>query len=143
MLPNLDYIASPGIDVKWTCLTCDSTLVDIGYGISKYDMDDIHPPYGSLADMERFIDECHARGMRTPPASLHTACTATSQASTNSSARWPVSSAAIPHNGWRIPHTPVRYVFAALGQLDIVFQFELVDVGRGSTHKVREQVSRL
>lgn len=34
----------------------------MGYDISDYR--DIHPPYGTLADVEKIIKGCHDRGMK-------------------------------------------------------------------------------
>lgn len=40
----------------------DSPQVDMGYDISDYG--NVFPPYGTVADMENLIKECHSRGMR-------------------------------------------------------------------------------
>ncbi len=34
----------------------------MGYDISNYE--EVYPPYGTLADMEQLIRECHSRGLR-------------------------------------------------------------------------------
>ena len=39
-----------------------SRAVDMGYDVSNYN--DIYPPFGTLEDTQRLIDEIHARGMR-------------------------------------------------------------------------------
>ncbi|KAI5460433.1 putative maltase MLT3 [Mariannaea sp. PMI_226] len=62
IISKLDYIASLGVDVIWICPVYDSPQVDMGYDISNYE--DVYPPYGTLNDMERLIQECHARGLR-------------------------------------------------------------------------------
>lgn len=59
---SLDYIKSLGVDVIWLCPMYDSPQVDMGYDVSDYTS--IYPPYGTLADMENLIEQCHARGMR-------------------------------------------------------------------------------
>ncbi len=62
IISKLDYIASLGVNVVWICPMYDSPQVDMGYDISNYE--DVYPPYGTLADMEQLIQECHARGLR-------------------------------------------------------------------------------
>lgn len=62
IISKLDYIASLGVNVIWICPMYDSPQVDMGYDISNYE--DIYRPYGTLADMEQLILECHARGLR-------------------------------------------------------------------------------
>ena len=62
IIQKLDYIKGLGIDVVWVCPHYDSPQVDMGYDIRDYQ--NIYPPYGTLADCERLISECHARGLR-------------------------------------------------------------------------------
>lgn len=62
IISKLDYIASLGVNVIWICPMYDSPQVDMGYDISNYE--DVYGPYGTLADMEQLIRECHARGLR-------------------------------------------------------------------------------
>lgn len=62
IIEKLDYIKDLGVDVVWVCPTYDSPQVDMGYDISDYES--VYPPYGTLADQELLIRECHARGMR-------------------------------------------------------------------------------
>ena len=59
---KLDYIQSLGVNVIWVCPMYDSPQVDMGYDISDYQK--VYPPYGTVADMEYLIEQCHARGMR-------------------------------------------------------------------------------
>lgn len=59
---KLDYIQSIGVDIIWICPMYDSPQVDMGYDISDYG--NVFPPYGTVADMENLIKECHSRGMR-------------------------------------------------------------------------------
>lgn len=40
----------------------DSPQHDMGYDISDYEK--VYPPYGTVEDMERIIEACHARGLR-------------------------------------------------------------------------------
>lgn len=62
IISKLDYIANLGVNVVWVCPHYDSPQVDMGYDISDYE--NVYAPYGSLADVELLIEECHARGMR-------------------------------------------------------------------------------
>ncbi|KAL7916686.1 glycoside hydrolase superfamily [Trichoderma velutinum] len=59
---KLDYLVSLGVNVLWVCPMYQSPQVDMGYDISDYE--DVHPPYGTLQDMEVLIQETHARGMK-------------------------------------------------------------------------------
>lgn len=51
-----------GVDVVWLSPIYKSPQNDMGYDISDYK--DIHPPYGSLSDVETLIAELHKRGMK-------------------------------------------------------------------------------
>jgi maltose alpha-D-glucosyltransferase / alpha-amylase len=59
---KLDYLQWLGVDCIWLLPMYQSPLRDGGYDIS--DFDGIHPDYGVLEDVRRFIDEAHQRGMR-------------------------------------------------------------------------------
>lgn len=59
---SLDYIQSLGVNIIWVCPMYDSPQVDMGYDISDYEK--VYAPYGTVADMEELIQQCHARGMR-------------------------------------------------------------------------------
>lgn len=62
IISQLDYIHSLGVDVIWICPMYNSPQVDMGYDISDYES--VYPPYGTVADMEQLITECHSRGLR-------------------------------------------------------------------------------
>lgn len=62
ILSELDYIQSLGVDAIWICPMYDSPQHDMGYDISDYEK--VYPPYGTVGDMERIIEACHARGLR-------------------------------------------------------------------------------
>jgi len=62
ILSKLDYIKALGIDIVWVCPIYKSPQVDMGYDISDYK--DIHPPYGTVADVDKLIEGCHQRGMK-------------------------------------------------------------------------------
>ena len=59
---SLDYIKSLGVDIIWICPMYKSPQVDMGYDISNYE--EVYAPYGTVADMEELISQCHDRGMR-------------------------------------------------------------------------------
>jgi len=62
IISELDHIKSLGMDVVWICPMYDSPQYDMGYDISDYEA--VYPPYGTVQDMEKLAEECHARGMR-------------------------------------------------------------------------------
>lgn len=62
IISKLDYIKSIGVDIIWICPHYDSPQIDMGYDIRNYQ--EIYAPYGTVADCETLIAECHARGMR-------------------------------------------------------------------------------
>jgi maltose alpha-D-glucosyltransferase / alpha-amylase len=62
LIEKLDYIAELGVNVIWLLPFYPSPRRDDGYDISEYR--DVHPEYGTLADVRRLIDEAHARGIR-------------------------------------------------------------------------------
>lgn len=62
IISKLNYIKSLGIDVVWICPIFASPQVDYGYDISNYK--DIYPPYGTLADVDELIKQCHSRGIK-------------------------------------------------------------------------------
>jgi maltose alpha-D-glucosyltransferase/alpha-amylase len=59
---KLDYLADLGVTAIWLLPFTPSPLKDDGYDIADYT--DVHPRYGTLADVRHFLDEAHARGMR-------------------------------------------------------------------------------
>ena len=59
---KLDYLKHLGVDVLWVSPIYKSPQVDMGYDISDYE--NVYPPYGTVQDMERLINETHARSMR-------------------------------------------------------------------------------
>ena len=62
LLEKLDYIAELGVTAVWLLPFYPSPRRDDGYDISDYR--GVHPDYGNLADVRRFIAEAHARGLR-------------------------------------------------------------------------------
>ena len=59
---RLDYLEWLGVDVLWLSPVFRSPMRDFGYDVSDYC--DIDPAFGTIADMDALIADCHARGMR-------------------------------------------------------------------------------
>jgi maltose alpha-D-glucosyltransferase/alpha-amylase len=59
---KLDYLQDLGVDCLWLLPMYPSPLRDDGYDIS--DFCGIHPPYGTMADFQGFLDAAHRRGLR-------------------------------------------------------------------------------
>jgi len=63
---HLDHLSGAdgalGVDAIWLSPIYPSPLDDFGYDISNYT--DVAPEYGTLADLDRLIEACHARGLR-------------------------------------------------------------------------------
>jgi alpha-glucosidase len=66
IIDHLDHLAgspdSLGVDAVWLSPIYPSPDFDFGYDVADYV--DVDPRYGSLADFERFVEACHARGLR-------------------------------------------------------------------------------
>ncbi len=66
LLGRLDHLAgahdSLGVDAIWLSPIFPSPMADFGYDIA--DFTDVAPEFGSLADLDRLIAACHARGLR-------------------------------------------------------------------------------
>jgi len=66
LLGRLDHLAgtstSLGVDALWLSPIFPSPMADFGYDISDYT--DVAAEFGSLADLDRLIAACHARGLR-------------------------------------------------------------------------------
>lgn len=62
IVSRLDYLAELGIGAIWLSPVCKSPQDDNGYDISDYR--DIDPMFGTLADMERLIEEAGRRGIK-------------------------------------------------------------------------------
>src|SRR5918998_650149 len=59
---KLDYLADLGVTAIWILPFYPSPLKDDGYDIADYT--GVHPDYGNLRDVRRFVREAHARGLR-------------------------------------------------------------------------------
>src|SRR5690554_2649787 len=62
LISQLDYIAGLGVNTIWLLPFYPSPRRDDGYDIAEYR--DVHPDYGTLADVRQFIREAHARKLR-------------------------------------------------------------------------------
>ncbi|WP_417741284.1 alpha-amylase family glycosyl hydrolase [Salipiger sp.] len=59
---RLDYITSLGVDGIWLTPPYASPQDDNGYDVSDFRA--IHPPFGTMDDMNELIAACHDRGLR-------------------------------------------------------------------------------
>ncbi|KAE8547955.1 hypothetical protein EYB25_009748 [Talaromyces marneffei] len=62
IISKLDYIQGLGVDIVWLNPIFSSPQVDMGYDISDYY--DIHPPYGTMEDVNMLAEGLHKRGMK-------------------------------------------------------------------------------
>lgn len=62
LIKKLDYIAGLGVNTIWLLPFYPSPRRDDGYDISEYK--NVHPDYGTLSDVRRFIAAAHERGLR-------------------------------------------------------------------------------
>ena len=62
LIQKLDYIAGLGVNTIWLLPFYPSPRRDDGYDVSDYR--GVHPDFGPMADVKRFIDEAHRRGLR-------------------------------------------------------------------------------
>ncbi|MGE0714942.1 MAG: maltose alpha-D-glucosyltransferase [Alphaproteobacteria bacterium] len=62
LISRLDYIAELGANTIWLLPFYPSPRLDDGYDIADYRA--VHPDYGTMADVKRFIAAAHARGLR-------------------------------------------------------------------------------
>jgi alpha-glucosidase len=62
LVEHLDHIAALGMQAVWLSPIFPSPMADFGYDVSDYR--DVDPLFGTLADLDELIEQCHARGMR-------------------------------------------------------------------------------
>ncbi|CAH2605008.1 Trehalose synthase [Rhodovastum atsumiense] len=62
LMSKLDYIAELGVTAIWLLPFYPSPRRDDGYDIADYR--GVHPEYGNLGDVRRFIHAAHARGLK-------------------------------------------------------------------------------
>lgn len=61
LVEKLDYIQDLGVTTIWLLPFYPSPLRDDGYDIADYT--NVHPDYGTLRDVRRFVREAHRRGL--------------------------------------------------------------------------------
>ena len=61
LISKLDHLEWLGVDAVWLSPTFPSPNHDWGYDVSDYY--DVHPDFGTLADMERLIVEAERRDL--------------------------------------------------------------------------------
>jgi alpha-glucosidase len=62
IIGRLDYLEWLGIDAIWVSPIYPSPMADFGYDVSDYT--DVHPMFGTLADLDNLIREAHRRDIR-------------------------------------------------------------------------------
>jgi len=62
IIQRLDYLAELGVEAVWISPFFKSPMKDFGYDISDYRQ--VDPIFGTLADIDRLIEEAHRRGIR-------------------------------------------------------------------------------
>jgi len=62
LIGKLDYLQRLGVTCLWLLPFYESPLRDDGYDISHYER--IHPHYGTMADVDAFLQEAHRRELR-------------------------------------------------------------------------------
>ncbi|TQB75854.1 hypothetical protein MPDQ_001455 [Monascus purpureus] len=62
IISELDYLQKLGVDLVWLSPILQSPQVDMGYDVSDYYA--IHPPYGTMEDVDNLIKGLNARGMK-------------------------------------------------------------------------------
>jgi maltose alpha-D-glucosyltransferase/alpha-amylase len=62
LISKLDYLAELGVTAIWLLPFYPSPRRDDGYDIADYRS--VHPDYGTIDDVRRFIELAHAKGMR-------------------------------------------------------------------------------
>jgi alpha-glucosidase len=62
ILGKLDYLVELGVDAVWISPVYPSPMADFGYDVSDYT--DIHPVFGTMADMRALISGAHERGLK-------------------------------------------------------------------------------
>ena len=62
IIARLEYLQALGVDVIWLSPVYRSPMDDGGYDISDYE--DVDPIFGTIADLERLLEQAHARGIK-------------------------------------------------------------------------------
>src|SRR3712207_2495157 len=59
---HLDHLSALSVAAVWLSPVFPSPMADFGYDVSDYC--DVDPLFGTLADLDELIADCHARGIR-------------------------------------------------------------------------------
>ena len=59
---HLDHLATLRVAAVWLSPIYPSPMADFGYDVADYC--DVDPVFGTLADLDRLVEECHARGIK-------------------------------------------------------------------------------
>jgi alpha-glucosidase len=59
---HLDHLSALGVEAAWLSPIYPSPMADFGYDVADYC--DVDPVFGSLEDLDRLIEDCHARGIK-------------------------------------------------------------------------------
>src|SRR5881394_3068297 len=59
---RLDHLVELGVDALWLSPVFPSPMADFGYDVADYC--DVDPLFGSLADLDALVDDCHHRDIR-------------------------------------------------------------------------------
>jgi hypothetical protein len=59
---RLDHVAELAVEAIWLSPFFRSPMADFGYDVSDYR--DIDPIFGTLADFDHLVEQCHARDIR-------------------------------------------------------------------------------
>src|SRR5919199_1596460 len=59
---HLDYLANLSVEGIWLSPIYPSPMADFGYDVSDYR--DVDPVFGTLADLDQLVEDCHARNLR-------------------------------------------------------------------------------
>ena len=62
VLSRLDYLSWLGVDAIWLSPIFRSPMADFGYDVSDYC--DVDPIFGTLADLDRLVEEAHRREIK-------------------------------------------------------------------------------
>lgn len=62
IIGKLDHLRDLGVDALWLSPTFPSPMADFGYDVADYT--GVHPLFGTLADMDRLIEQAHARDLK-------------------------------------------------------------------------------
>ncbi len=62
VIDHLEHLAWLGVDLLWLTPFYPSPMADFGYDVADYT--DVHPVFGSLADVDRLLDRAHRLGIR-------------------------------------------------------------------------------